>query len=91
MRLQSVLLCLKVIVSPKQIMLFPLAVGSLFFPLRTEKYCSAPRPQQLKVIQLQSMRARSQTGLFKDKKKERLGRSVTILPWSIKSIFLSIN
>lgn len=37
MSLQSVLLCLKVIVSPKQIMLFPLAVGSLFFFLVDRK------------------------------------------------------
>lgn len=37
MSFQSVLLWLKVIVSPKQMMLFPLAVGSLFFSLWTEK------------------------------------------------------
>lgn len=71
MSLQSVLLCLKVIVSPKQIMLFPLAVGSLFFFLWTEKYCSAPRPQQPgKVIQIPCIKTRSQAGLFKDRRRE---------------------
>lgn len=71
MRLQSVLLCLKVIVSPEQIMLFPLAVGSLFFSLWTEKYCSAPRPQQLgKVIQIQCVKTRCQASLFKDRRRD---------------------
>lgn len=89
MKLQSVLLCLKFIVYPKQIMLFSFAVGSLFFPLWTEKYCNALRPQHLgKVIQIRcviSGRA------FSGQKKDRLGRYVIVLPSGIKSIFLSIN
>lgn len=70
MKLQSVLLCPKFIVSPKQIMLFSFAVGSSFFSLWTEKYCSAPRPQHLgKVIQIQCVKSRSQAGLFKDRRR----------------------
>jgi len=70
MKLQIVLLCLKFIVSPKQIMPFAFAAGSLLFSLWTEKYCNALRPQHLgKVIEIQCVKSRSQAGLFQDRRR----------------------